>query len=412
MSAGMSVEGVAALAPDPKVAAAGRKLGVPRSWDSPGRSDGALWGECKGSAVYQVRVDLSDLAVKCSCPSRKHPCKHGIGLLFLQLETPLPTAPAPDWVTDWLTRRAARAKAQNNAGCRETTGPDPQAKAKRAEKRLSRLAAGLDALDLWMEDLVRDGLAARLRRLSGLPNSSPDWPEKLLDGLGRIALLSEAFRRLDALDEPLAESVKSEVGIPLSQEEVMERGEEVDDAWIVLGQRTEDEGRLKTRRTWLLGGDTRRYALILQFAVAGASFTQGFISGTAVRAELAFYPGSSPLRAVVRSRAGGGSRLEKLPGHASLEAFLDHGSWVTASQPWIECLPVALEGVVPLLDGERWLIRDRDGEALPLAGAEHWTLLSLSGGHPVDLAAEWDGKALLPLGVVAGGTYRTIRGDA
>jgi len=231
VSVGMSVEGVAALAPDPKVAAAGRKLGVPRSWDSPGRSHGALWGECKGSAVYQVRVDLSDLAVKCSCPSRKHPCKHGIGLLFLQLETPLPTTPAPDWVTDWLTKRAASAKAQNNAVSREATGPD--AKAKRAEKRLSRLAAGLDALDLWMEDLVRDGLAAagtrptsyweaqakrlvdaqapglaaRLRRLSGLPNSSPDWPEKLLDGLGQIALLSEAFRRLDALDEPLEDRV-------------------------------------------------------------------------------------------------------------------------------------------------------------------------------------------------------------
>src|SRR5215212_1223020 len=153
MSAGMTPEGVTALAPDGKVAAAGRKLGVPKIWEGPGRSDDAIWGECRGSAVYQVRVDLSDLAVKCSCPSRKHPCKHGIGLLFLQLETPLPTAPAPDWVTDWLTKRAASAKAQNNAGSREATGPDPQAKAKRAEKRLSRLAAGLDAFDLWMEDL-------------------------------------------------------------------------------------------------------------------------------------------------------------------------------------------------------------------------------------------------------------------
>lgn len=83
MSAGLTSEGVAALAPDAKVAAAGRKLGATKSWQSPGRSAEALWGECKGSAVYQVRVDLSDLAVKCSCPSRKHPCKHGIGLLFL-----------------------------------------------------------------------------------------------------------------------------------------------------------------------------------------------------------------------------------------------------------------------------------------------------------------------------------------
>src|SRR5215203_3587194 len=390
VSADMTSEDVAALAPDAKVAAAGRKLGAPKSWESPGRSDDALWGECRGSAVYQVRVDLSDLAVKCSCPSRKHPCKHGIGLLFLHLETPLPTAPAPDWVTDWLASRAASTKARKSAGKRKEAVPDPEAKEKRARKRLSRVAAGLETLDLWTEDLVRDGLAtagtrpvsfwetqakrmvdaqasgvaARLRHLSGLPDSSPDWPGKLLDGLGRLALLSEAFRRLDSLDESLAESVKAEVGISLSQEEVLERGENVSDGWIVLGQRTGDEGRLKARRTWLLGTDSRRYALILQFAASGAPFAEGFVSGTVVEAELAFYPGAIPLRAVV-----------------------------------------------PLLYGGRWLVCDRDGGVLPLAGGEHWSLLSLSGGHPVDLAAEWDGEVLLPLGVVAGGTYRMIQGD-
>jgi hypothetical protein len=433
----MTPEGVAALAPDAKVAAAGRKLGVPKSWESPGRSDDAIWGECRGSAVYQVRVDLSDLAVKCSCPSRKHPCKHGIGLLFLHLETPLPTAPAPDWVTDWLARRAASTQARKSAGSRGETAPDPGAKAKRVKKRLSRVAAGLDALDLWMEDLVRDGLAtagtrpasfwetqarrlvdaqapgvaARLRHLSRLPNSSPGWPEKLLDGLGRLALLSEAFRRLDTLDEPLAESAKAEVGIPLSQEEVLERGEKFSDDWIVLGQRTEDEGRLRARRTWLLGGDTRRYALILQFAAAGTPFSEGFVSGTVVRGDLAFYPGAYPLRAVVWSRTGTATRAQDLPCHGTLEAFLDHTSTVTASQPWLERLPVALEAVVPSIDGRRWLVRDRDGGVLPLAGGDHWMLLSLSGGHPVNFAAEWDGEVLLPLGVVAEGTYRMIQED-
>jgi hypothetical protein len=433
----MTADGVAALAPDAKVAAAGRKLGVPKSWESPGSSDDAIWGECRGSAVYQVRVDLSDLAVKCSCPSRKHPCKHGIGLLFLHLESALPTAPAPDWVKDWLARRAASTKARKSAGSREETAPNPEAKAKREKKRLSRVAAGLDALDLWMEDLAREGLAAagtrpasywetqakrmvdaqapgvaaRLRHLSRLPNSSPVWPEKLLEGLGRLALLSAAVRRLDALGEGLAESVRAEVGIPLPQEEVLERGEKVSDAWIVLGQRTEDEGRLKARRTWLLGKETRRYALILQFAASGAPFAEGFVSGTVFEGELAFYPGAYPLRAVVRSRMGTATRAEELPGHVTLEAFLDHASTATASQPWLERLPVTLEAVVPLLDGGRWLVRDRDGEVLPLAGGDHWTLLSLSGGYPVDLAAEWDGDILLPLGVVAEGTYRVIQGD-
>jgi hypothetical protein len=443
VSAGLTSEGVAALAPDAKVAAAGRKLGAPKSWQSPGRSAEALWGECRGSAVYQVRVDLSDLAVKCSCPSRKQPCKHAIGLLFLSLQaTPSETSP-PDWVTDWLARRAAARSAagKRSEGRDEAAAPDPVARGKREKKRLSRISAGLDALDLWMEDLVRGGIAAagtqppsfweeqakrmvdaqapgvaaRLRRLSGLPNSSPDWPGKLLDGLGRLALLSEAFRRLDALDDPLAESVRVEVGISLSQEEVLERGERVDDRWIVLGQCTEEEGRLKVRRTWLVGDDTRRRALVLQFAASGSPFAEGFVSGTAWSGEVAFYPGAYPLRAVVRSRTGGGTRVEELSGHETVEAFLDHTSKATARQPWLERLPVALSGVVPLLDRgldeRRWLVRDRDGEALPLAGGEHWTLLSMSGGRPVDLAAEWDGEKLLPLGLVAGGTYHVLQGD-
>ena len=436
MSAGLTSEGVAALAPDTKVAAAGKKLGTPKFWQSLGCNQEALWGECRGSAVYQVRVDLSDLAVKCSCPSRKQPCKHVIGLLFLSLEATPSETSSPDWVTDWLARRAARTTGgKRSKGRDEAAAPDLVARERREKQRLSRISAGLDALGLWMEDLVRRGLAAagtqppsfweeqakrmvdaqapgvaaRLRRLSGLPNSSPDWPVKLLDGLGRLALLSKAFSRLDVLDDPLVESVRAEVGISLPQEEVLERGERVDDRWIVLGQRTEEEGRLTVRRTWLLGEDTRRYALVLQFAAAGSPFAEGFVSGTKWRGELAFYPGAYPLRAVVRSRSGGGDRCEGLPGHDTVEAFLDHTSKATALQPWLERLPAALRGVVPLLDGVseggRWLIRDRAGLALPLAGGEHWTLLSMSGGRPVDLAAEWDGEGLIPLGVAAGGTY-------
>jgi SWIM zinc finger len=435
VSAGLTSEGVAALAPDAKVAAAGKKLGVLKSWEDIGRSPEAVWGECRGSAVYQVRVDLSDLAVKCSCPSRKQPCKHAIGLLFVSVEAPPPDATPPDWVTDWLARRAARKRAE---GRDEPVPADPEAKEKREKRRRSRISAGLDALDLWMEDLVRGGLAAaetqppsfweeqakrmvdaqapgvatRLRRLSELPNTSPDWTGRLLDALGRLALLSEAFRRLDVLDDPLAESVRVEVGISLSQKEVLERGERVDDRWIVLGQRTEVEGRLTVRHTWLLGEDTRRYALVLQFAASGSPFAEGFVSGTAWKSELAFYPGAFPLRAIVRSRAGGETRVKRLPGHETIEAFLDHASQATALQPWLERLPTALSGVVPLLDGRleggRWLVRDRAGEALPLAGGEHWTLLALSGGQPVNLAAEWDGEGLIPLGVVAGGTYRVL----
>jgi hypothetical protein len=104
--------------------------------------------------------------------------------------------------------------------------------------------------------------------------------------------------------------------------------------------------------------------------------------------------------------------VERLHGHETLGAFLDHTSEAMARQPWIEVLPAALENVTPVFDGSRWLVRDRDGEALPLAEGEHWTLLALSGGRAVDLAAEWNGGKLLPICVVADGTYRILQGGA
>ena len=103
---------VLALAPDEQVKRDGRKHAAARFWKNQGRSAEALWGECQGSALYQVRVELATLAAKCSCPSRKQPCKHVVGLLLLALdEKALPEVEPPAWVGDWLAKRAAAAAA-------------------------------------------------------------------------------------------------------------------------------------------------------------------------------------------------------------------------------------------------------------------------------------------------------------
>jgi uncharacterized Zn finger protein len=86
---------VAGLAPDDKAVAAGRRLASSAHWQGLGRSGRALWGECKGSRRYQTRVDLSDLAARCSCPSRKLPCKHTLGLLFLAAAGEVPEGGRP-----------------------------------------------------------------------------------------------------------------------------------------------------------------------------------------------------------------------------------------------------------------------------------------------------------------------------
>src|SRR5262249_10294655 len=132
----------------------------------------AVWGECQGSgkSPYQTEIDLGEPAFKCTCPSRKFPCKHSLGLmiLFVNSRSDFEAATPPDWVSEWLGRRydqAARrnAKADEPPATEEdeaTRARREKTKAKRAEEREARVAAGLAELDLWLRDLVRQGLAS------------------------------------------------------------------------------------------------------------------------------------------------------------------------------------------------------------------------------------------------------------
>ena len=440
----LTTDQVLALAPDPSSAGAGKKLANAKSWQNLGRSADALWGECEGSALYQVRVDLRDTTVRCSCPSRKFPCKHGLGLMLLLAGSPVavPQAAPPPWVDEWLAKRAgdkARHEEKAKAAEKPTIVDDPaQAKRQKAQadkaaaKRAGKVAKGLDALDLWLDDLMRHGLAgielkpasfweeqaarmvdaqapglaARLRALAGTPNATPDWPERLLVELGRIAMLTHAFRRLDTLPAPLQDDVRQMIGWTLKEDEVVARGEVVDDDWIVLGERVTQEERLRASRTWLLGTTTRRCALVLQFAPLGAPFAQAFVPGTRQEATLVYWPGAYPQRALVRERRGSPRQPgDCLPGIGTVHEFLGGVAEALARQPWAERFPCVLRQVVPVLTGDRWLVEDQAEAALPLAPGTHWTLHAIAGGAPVDFAGEWDGRRLRPLGVLAAGQY-------
>src|ERR1700744_2368868 len=80
-----STEHVLSLAPDAASQKAGGKLSGPSPWSGVGCGQGALWGACKGSGStpYRTVVELATPAYQCSCPSRKFPCKHALGLLLL-----------------------------------------------------------------------------------------------------------------------------------------------------------------------------------------------------------------------------------------------------------------------------------------------------------------------------------------
>ena len=73
--------------------------------------------------------------------------------------------------------------------------------------------------------------------------------------------------------------------------------------------------------------------------------------------------------------------------------------------PWLTVWPALLTGTPVPPDGRRrgraaGSLVDPAGAALPLAERESlWTLLAVSGGHPVTVAGEWHPDGLLPLAV-------------
>jgi SWIM zinc finger len=385
-------------------------------------------------------VALADLASKCSCPSRKFPCKHALGLLLLLAGEPgrVTVAEAPVWVTEWLDKRSEAAARKQERAERPPTAPDPQAQARRAEKRAERVLAGVEGLELWMSDLVRmglaaatargdqafqeqaarlvdaqaSGLAARVRRLAVLPRSSPDLADRAADALGRLALLTHAFRRLDSLPTALAADVRSLIGWSLDREEVMATGERVTDEWAVVGQHVDDDERFRVQRTWLFGVATGRAALIMQFAAGGAPFPEAVPAGVVFGAELVFWPGAFPVRAVVSRREGQARGLtERLPRLHDLDGLLGAYADALARQPWLDRIPSGVRDVVPALvdaSGERFALVDDAGRSVPLAGRALWDLFALAGGHPVDVFGDWDGRAFMPFGAFAEGCFHGL----
>src|SRR5262245_11470941 len=253
-----------------------RGLATARPWPAAGRADELVWGLCTGSAKtpYQVCVDVSEPAYRCSCPSRQSPCKHVLGLLLRWVVGSLPEAEPPEWAHEWSAARAAKAKAADDARVAA-----PRRTARAGPQRAERITGGLDELDRWLGDQVRGGLAgaisagyahwdtmaARLvdaqapgaagavRRLA----TAASVPDRLLTELALLQLLVCGHRRLSELPEPLAATVRVRVGYPVATADVLETPP-VRDSWYVLGVREEADEQLTTRRVWLRGAESGR----------------------------------------------------------------------------------------------------------------------------------------------------------
>ena len=403
-----------------------------------------MWGLCHstGAEPYQVMVELAEPGWRCTCPSRKMPCKHGIALLLLWAHGQVPGSSSPAAVASWVAMRAARTAGAAArladvvpaelavvpparpvavaSGAQVQPGPAPT----RSDKRSDRVSAGLADLDRWVTDRVRTGLtdpalasyatwdrqaarlvdaqapalANRVRRLAGAVGTKPGWHEHVLAELGVLHALATAGRNLATLPEPLADSVRTAVGWQVRQADVLAMAP-VTDQWHVAGRSDVLEDRIVVRRTWLVGRSTMRWALLLSFAAYGQSLGGEPQPGTMLHADLHLYPGVAPLRAVLGTMHGAVVADPGGPPGATLAGACDVVGGALALEPWLERHPITVRAA-PTLTESRWVLTDHTG-TLPLAAPANVVarLAACSAGHPITITAEWTPDGLVPLTV-------------
>jgi hypothetical protein len=413
---------VLAHAPDSSSAKAARSLANPRTWSDLGSNDSLVWGKCQGSAraPYQVTVDLTEPAFRCTCPSRKLPCKHSLALLLMWATNDGAVADieaAEPFAADWAAQRASRQAARST-----DKAPDPEGQAKRLAERESLMSAGIDDFERWLHDIVRQGLASarrqppsfwdaagarlvdaqlsglgsRVRAMGGDIHARNDWAPHLLGELGRWYLAVRAWRRRDELDDAAMGDLRTVLGWSRRRDDI---GDRIADRWWVVGlSQEEDDNSLLSQRTWLYGERTGETVMLLDFAAAGQALKVAHVLGSIVDAEIARYPGGEPRRALLddstepKITQGAG-----LPHVTDVNTALDQAAHWLAGNPWLRRIPMALKDMT-VVPGDPPLLVDRQGAALTLAPeTDIWQLLALAGGHPVRIFGEWIDERLHPL---------------
>lgn len=438
------------MAPDQAALSAAAKIKAP-SWSSIGQQAerNLAWGECQGSgsAPYRVALDLNDLVSKCTCPSRKFPCKHGLSLMLILLDAPSAAGAgaAPDWVEDWVSRRrpAAKPPADREAvslATAETDAarePDEKDLAKAAAQR-ERLRAqreqsvldGLDELDRWIADQLDNGLATFAQRagqqcrlaaqrlvdakapalatwLDAMPSELLALPEaqrgrRAIELLGSLHLLASAYRRQDKLPEKLREDVRRLVGWTIDRQDLLAHPlvETITADWLVLAVRTEIQpDKLKRIETWFmtLDRDPVRFAVLIDFVplAIGRSGGAAYLPGEAFAAEFAYYPSATPLRAVLLHR--GEAREPKWPDTAQAPGGAINGFYdALAANPWTAAWPVLISTPQVVGSAVHPLLADEE-LTLPIAARSREAALSLATAGIGALVGLWDGRSLSPL---------------
>ncbi len=442
-------EQILALAPDPNTLKRGQGLANAKKWLSLETDGRAIWGRCKssGSAHYETTIDLKGPAFKCNCPSRKFPCKHSIGLLLYSQSNPDNVEIAkelPEDVAEWINKRDAKSSSEKKEKSPEESKKAEDRKAKAFDARMQLMESGMDDLYNWLTDIIRTGMATvdggasemvsskqvyqkdssvelwrsismrmvdsklpgigrKIRELALIRGVGSDWPLRMLEELSDLFLILKGFNKLKEIPEALQKDLLGILGVNTPKETLLNQ-KGIEDNWMVIGQfeGTNIDNAL-VRRTWFLGEETERYALILEYDYINQGFPFHWPKGRIFRGEMLYYPSMTPMRAIMRNQAITEHIVDAWKGYESIQKFSEDYARELGKNPWLSDFPVALSHLSPIIENESLILVDRKGKGLPVLNKElsNWKIMALSGGVPIDVFGEWTGKKLNPLAVLA-----------
>jgi len=430
-----SEEQILSLAPDEASKKPGRDLANPAKWVSKGANEFAVWGEAQGSGSkpYQTQIDLGNIAFKCSCPSRKFPCKHGLGLMlfYARQQTAFTDTNAPAWVSDWLNKRAEKEEKKTN---REEKPVDEAAQAKRQQARQQKVADGINELGLWIKDIVRNGiinipekgfaffdsmtrrmvdaqapgLAGMVRVLGEINFYAEGWQSNFMDQLLSIYLVIESYKNSNNTSEIMQQDIRSWIGFTKNQDELKEQTG-INDTWFVLAKQTEETDAITTEKNWLYGTQSNQYALVLQFIVRGQGGQLTFTPGMFIRAELVFYPAVSAMRAIVKSQVAA-TAANQFTAFNNWQQVVQIETTLCSQIPVRNERPFIVEQLTPVQYDNRWWLQDRDKKMMVIKNEEKliWKLLALGGGAPLNMVVIGKEDRYEPVGVWYNETYKIL----
>ena len=352
-------------------------------------------------------------------------------LLYARQKNTFTVTDAPAWVTEWLNKRTEKQEKQEE---KKDKPVDEAAQAKRQQARQLKVNDGIEELNAWMKDIVRNGimsipekgpahfenisrrlidaqapgLAGMVRGLGETNFYTEGWPTRFMDQLLRIYMVTEGFKNSSLLNESFQQDLRSWIGFTQNQDELKEQ-KGVLDTWLILGKQSTEVDAITTEKFWLYGTQTNTYALLLQFIVRGQGVQYSFTPGMFVQAELVFFPSISPMRALVKRQISTDAvtQFNKFTGW---QKVAETESEINGQLPFRAERPFIVNRLKPVLYNQQWWLQDEENKIMQVRSEYKniWKLLSMSGGKAMDMAVIGKEDQFEPLGVWQDNDYKVV----